>query len=197
MSRLCVMHRHSSVSEIYDAFFSTGWLHSRRAAVRGPGARNVGPARPVDRRHDTLMAMASLAATVCAQGDLAGARKLEEQVLEARRRLLGDEHPDTVRARNNPAQTMYRQGDLAGARELQEHVLEARRRLQGDEHPYTSIAAWNLFLTLRDCGDASASEKVLVENLLWLFRRDASTLSGDQRGISQMLSQMLGGKAEA
>ena len=39
--------------------------------------------------------MSNLAATLRAQGDLAGARALQEQVLEARRRVLGEEHPDT------------------------------------------------------------------------------------------------------
>ena len=41
--------------------------------------------------------MNNLAQALYAQGDLAGARKLQEQVLEARARLLGSgapEHPD-------------------------------------------------------------------------------------------------------
>ena len=66
---------------------------------------------------------------------MAGARQQEEQVLEARRRLLGEEHPATLTARLNLAQTLYAQGDLAGARQHQEQVLEASRRLLGEEHP--------------------------------------------------------------
>jgi hypothetical protein len=45
-------------------------------------------------RLSTLRAVNNLAQTLHAQGDLAGARKLQEQVLEARGRLLGKEHPD-------------------------------------------------------------------------------------------------------
>ena len=37
--------------------------------------------------------MNNLAATLRAQGDLAGARKLHEEVLDIRRRVLGPEHP--------------------------------------------------------------------------------------------------------
>jgi hypothetical protein len=39
-----------------------------------------------------------LALTLYRQGDLVGAWKLQEQVLEARRRLLGKKHPSTLRA---------------------------------------------------------------------------------------------------
>ena len=37
---------------------------------------------------DTLASMANLAVTLAAQGDHAGARQLEERVLEAQRRVL-------------------------------------------------------------------------------------------------------------
>ena len=37
------------------------------------------------------------------QGDYAGARQLEERVLEARKRVLGEEHPDTLTSMNNLA----------------------------------------------------------------------------------------------
>ena len=83
----------------------------------------------------TPWARNNLAETLRAQGDLAGARQHQEQVLAARRRLLGEEHPDTLTARNNLAATLYAQGDLAGARQQQEQVLAARRRLLGEEHP--------------------------------------------------------------
>jgi hypothetical protein len=67
-------------------------------------ARLLGQEHP-----DTLRAMLNLAGTLRAQGDLPGARKLQEQVLEARRRLLGKEHPVTLLAMNNLAGTLYTQ----------------------------------------------------------------------------------------
>ncbi len=76
-------------------------------------------ARLLGKEHpNTLTSMNNLAQTLYAQGDLAGARKLQEQVLEARARLLGKEHPNTLTSMNNLAQTLYAQGDLAGARKL-------------------------------------------------------------------------------
>ena len=79
--------------------------------------------------------MNNLAQTLKAQGDLAKAHELQEQVLEARARLLGKEHPDTLTSMNNLAQTVQAQGDLARAHELQEQVVEAMARLLGKEHP--------------------------------------------------------------
>jgi hypothetical protein len=46
----------------------------------------------------TLGAMECLAVTMCAQGDLTGARNLQEQVLEGFRRAPGPKHPNTLQA---------------------------------------------------------------------------------------------------
>jgi Tetratricopeptide repeat len=70
------------------------------------------------------------------RGEYSGARKLQEQVLEARARLLGKEHPNTLWTMNNLAATLYAQGNLAGARKLQEQVLEARARLRESARRY-------------------------------------------------------------
>ena len=88
----------------------------------------------------TLTAMNNLAATLYLQGDLKGARKLQEQVLAESRRVQGEEHPHTLTAMNNLAETLKALGDLAGTRKLQEQVLETRRRLLGEEHPDTLTA---------------------------------------------------------
>ena len=44
--------------------------------------------------------MSNLAAILADLGDLDGARQLYEQVLAARQRLLGDDHPDTLHSMN-------------------------------------------------------------------------------------------------
>ena len=68
---------------------------------------------------DTLTAMLDLADCLWAQGRLIAARKLEEQVVAGRRRLLGEEHFDTLKASGKLAVTMAAQGELAAARALQ------------------------------------------------------------------------------
>ena len=58
--------------------------------------------------------MNNLAYILSAQGDLAGARKLQEETLAVRRRVLGAEHPNTLTSMNNLADTLNAQGDLRG-----------------------------------------------------------------------------------
>ncbi|WP_448208769.1 tetratricopeptide repeat protein [Azospirillum sp. sgz302134] len=72
---------------------------------------------------------------------------------DARRRLLGAEHPDTLTSMNNLATALRSQGDLVGARELQEQVLAGRHRLLGAEHPSTLTSMNNLASILWGQGD--------------------------------------------
>jgi hypothetical protein len=139
--------------------------------------------------------MHNLAQTVKAQGDLARARQLQEQVLEASRRSLGVEHPNTLTAMGNLAGTVYAQGDLAGARELEEQVLEGRRRLLGAEHSDTSTAAWNFFRTLLDSGDPDGAATVIRDYLYPLSTKDPARLSADQRNILAMLADLVRGQS--
>jgi hypothetical protein len=105
-----------------------------------------------------------------AQGDHAGARRLEERVLEVRTRLQGEEHPDTLTSMSYRAVTMWAQGDHAGARRLQERVLEVRTRLQGEEHPDTLTSMSNLALTLGAQGDHAGARR-LEERVLEVTTR--------------------------
>jgi len=66
--------------------------------------------------------LGNLASTLKAQGDLAGARALQEQVLVLRRKIQGEEHPDTLTSKGNLAGTLGAQGDLADARALQQRT---------------------------------------------------------------------------
>ena len=143
--------------------------------------RILGPDHP-----DTLTAMNNLAITLRGQGDLPGARKLEEKVLDARRRMLGPDHPGTLSAMSDLANTLSDQGDLAGARKLQEQALDARRRILGPRHPDVTASEWNLLLLVEQLKDDVATAD-LVEHLRWLLDFDVSTLSVDQRGIRDRL----------
>jgi hypothetical protein len=90
-----------------------------------------------------MASMLNLAQTLYAQGDLAEVRTLQEQVLEARARLLGKEHPDTLTSMLNLAQTLYAQGD-AKADSLHRQVLRILAEFSqrtGHEHPHFRIGA--------------------------------------------------------
>jgi Flp pilus assembly protein TadD len=85
--------------------------------------------------------MGNLALTLKAQGDMAAARKLEEQVLEARRRVLGEQHPDTLTAMNNLAILLFETGDREGALQLLRQSLLSHRKVLGENHPNTVSTA--------------------------------------------------------
>ena len=141
------------------------------------------------------------------QGDYAGARQLEERVLEARKRVLGEEHPDTLTSMNNLARTLADQGDYAGAWQLQERVLETQRRVLGEEHPNTLISMANLAATLSEQGDYTEArqlqERVLEVRTRILGEEHPDTLrsmanlavtlaaQGDHAGARQLEERVL------
>src|SRR5947207_1935573 len=103
-------------------------------------------------------------------GKLHDAAALQEKVLEAHQRILGDEHPDTLTSMNNLAGTYGALGRTKDAAALQEKVLEAQERILGDEHPDTLTSMNNLATTygaLARTKDAAA----LPEHVLDVHQR--------------------------
>jgi tetratricopeptide (TPR) repeat protein len=93
------------------------------------------------------------------------AEKLDIQVMEARQRVLGEEHPDTIRAMGNLAATYWKQGRWKEAEEAEIKVLEARRRVLGEEHLDTIRATANLAATYRSQGLLKKAEELFVKVL--------------------------------
>jgi hypothetical protein len=75
------------------------------------------------------------------------AEELQFQVMQARKRVIGAEHPDTLLTMGHLGRTYSHQGRWKEAEELELQVLEARKRLLGDKHPDTLLALDNLTLT--------------------------------------------------
>jgi len=76
--------------------------------------------------------------------------KLEEKVLEARKRTLGEEHTDTLVSMGNLARSYSDLSRLQDAVELEEKVLEARKRTLREEHPDTLVSMGNLARSYSD-----------------------------------------------
>jgi Tetratricopeptide repeat len=55
--------------------------------------------------------------------------ELEVQVMETRKRVLGQEHPDTLSSIANLASTYWNQGRWKEAEELDVQVMETRKRV--------------------------------------------------------------------
>jgi plasmid stability protein len=90
---------------------------------------------------------------MAARGDHVGAEAECRDVLAAKLRVLGPDHPDTLTTRNNIARVMAERGDHVGAEAEFRDVLAARLRVLGAENPSTKITAgWVEYLERRRQG---------------------------------------------
>ena len=135
------------------------------------------------------------------RGSFTSARILDEQVLNVRHRLLGEDHPDTLTSKDNLAVTLYTLGDLPAARALHEQVLDARRRVLGKEHPDTLVSMSNLAETLYELRDFPGA-RVLHEQVLDARRRllgeehpDTLTSMGNFAVTLRTLGDLVGARA--
>ena len=90
-------------------------------------------------------------------GSYAAASELGQQVLSARARLLGPEHPDTLAARHHVAGWIGMAGDPAAARDQLAALVPVRERVLGPEHPDTLETRGDCALFTGLVGDPAAA----------------------------------------
>ncbi|CAE6460118.1 unnamed protein product [Rhizoctonia solani] len=96
---------------------------------------------------------------------MADLKQLEVQVLNARKRVLGEEHPDTLFSRSNLALTYSHLGQYNEAQQLHVQVLDARKRVLGEEHPDTLQSMNDLASTYSHLGRFTEAEQLYVQVL--------------------------------
>jgi citrate lyase synthetase len=101
--------------------------------------------------------------TLYSDGRYNVAEELEVQVMETRKRVLGDEHPDTLTSMGNLASTYSNQGRWREAEELQVQVMETTKRVLGDVHPDTLTSMGNLASTYMKQEWWREAEELLVQ----------------------------------
>ncbi|OCK75506.1 putative kinesin light chain, partial [Lepidopterella palustris CBS 459.81] len=84
------------------------------------------------------------------------------QVLEIRKKVLGQEHPDTLISMANLASTYGNQGRWKEAEELDVQIIETSSRVLGEEHPSTLTSMANLALTFWNQGRWKEAEELNV-----------------------------------
>jgi TIR domain/Tetratricopeptide repeat/NB-ARC domain len=99
------------------------------------------------------------------RGQYRQAITLDEQILTARRRVLGDDHPHTLTTMNNLAASRRALGDLQGAHDLFEQALAGYRRVLGDDHPDTLTSMNNLAVSRRALGDLQGARDLHEQTL--------------------------------
>jgi hypothetical protein len=98
------------------------------------------------------------------------ARDLDQDVLDRRRRLLGDDSPSTLNSATNLAIDFEALGRTQDAQRLHEETLDHKRRVLGENHPSTLSSANNLAITFRALGRTQAARDLNQDTLL--RRRD-------------------------
>jgi tetratricopeptide (TPR) repeat protein len=130
---------------------------------------------------DPLTATIVRAETLRSQGDLAGARSLQEEILAKRKQTLGEEHPNSLEALNNLAVTLNAQGEREVAREMMVHVLKLRSKVLGENHPLTLVTLRNLGVMCLQATDYTKAreylESALAKSSRALGREHVETLS--------------------
>ncbi len=101
-----------------------------------------------------------VAASYSFAGKYKEAKELWEKVYEARKRVLGEEHPDTLVCLNDLAAIYGFLGDYEKLKEINERVYEVRSRVLGDGHPDTLVSMHNLAITYGILGDYEKSKKL-------------------------------------
>ena len=99
------------------------------------------------------------------QGYNSEAGMFQIQVLDARSRTLGEEHPGTISAMGELASTYESLGKYADAEKLQIKVLDLQNKYLGKEHPYTIGAMCNLANTYESLGKYADAEEVKIKVL--------------------------------
>ena len=97
-----------------------------------------------DKNTDLLESGPNLANSYLELGMYKEAMQLFQQMLEAHKRLLGDEHPNTLKVMRRLAKSFTKLGRYQEAMHLHKQTLELRKRILGDEHSDTLESMYNL-----------------------------------------------------
>ncbi|KAJ7713476.1 hypothetical protein B0H16DRAFT_1702432 [Mycena metata] len=88
------------------------------------------------------------------------AEKLDEEVLEEQKQLLGENHPDTLHTMGNLAVSYSHLGEHQKAKELKVIVLEKRKQVLGENHPETLHTMGSLAVSYSNLGEHQEAKKL-------------------------------------
>jgi tetratricopeptide (TPR) repeat protein len=149
-----------------DATYNLTDLRLFQATNPNGETTNFRAVRPLvysdDNRHpDTLWVMHALANTYRDQGNYEESAALLHQVIDARKRVFGNDHPSTLRAMHDLAETYCDRGKYEESAALLHQVIDARKRVLSNDHPDTLRAMHTLANAYRDEGKYEESVALL------------------------------------
>jgi tetratricopeptide (TPR) repeat protein len=116
-----------------------------------------------DDDEDRLDLAGKCASALSSDGRYKEAEELQVQVVQRKKRVLGDEHPFTLTSMANLALTFRNQGRWKEAEELQVQVMQTTKRALGDERLDTLTCMANLALTFTNQGRWKEAEELQVQ----------------------------------
>ena len=128
-------------------------------------------------------------------GDNAGALALMREVLEVRRRTLGEDHECTIDSKINLALQHHEMGAFAAALPLAEEAAAAARRTYGCEHEEALVAVASLGAVYSSMGN-HAQARPYLEQALEARRRTLGEGHLETMNSSHLLGQCLLGLGE-
>lgn len=140
--------------------------------------------------------MARVANYIGQIGNYSAAQTLQQQVLDARQRLLGAEDPVTLDARDDLAYWTGQAGDTTGACDQYAALLPVRERVLGSEHPDTLSANASLAYWTGMAGDPAAARDQ-VSALLPVIGRVLGSLHPDTLSACASLARWTGEAGDA
>jgi tetratricopeptide (TPR) repeat protein len=126
--------------------------HARYAALESEGDDDVG--------NDKTELLWKFGHRTYKYGRYNEAEKAYAEVMETRKRVLGEEHPSTLTSMANLASTFRSQGRWKEAEELGKQVVENRKRVLGAEHPDTLTSMTELAFTYNNQGRWNKAEEL-------------------------------------
>lgn len=118
--------------------------------------------------HDDPVRLAvrqDLAWPIASLGNPAEAEAIYRDVLAARQRVLGDEHPETLRTRHELSWIAAVQGRYAEAEAEYAQVLQLRQRILGAEHPDSLLTQHELGWVIAHQHRTAEAEPILLQVL--------------------------------
>ncbi|RFU80041.1 serine threonine phosphatase [Trichoderma arundinaceum] len=127
----------------------------------GLGSRILKPNRvEVESQLDESRRLSELATTYGDQGRWDEAEKLQVQVMESRKAILGGDHPETLDIMSYLALNFYEQGRWKEAEKLQTQAMEDYQKILGKDHPSSLDAMANLAVTFGHQGRWKEAEEI-------------------------------------
>ncbi|KAL6714664.1 hypothetical protein ACLMJK_008089 [Lecanora helva] len=103
-------------------------------------------------------------------GRVQKALQMTKQVVETRKRTLGEEHPDTLSSIHNLAIRYSEAGERQKALQIMEQVVETRKRTLGEEHPNTLGSIHSLANRYSEAGERQKALQI-TEQVVEIYKR--------------------------